>query len=80
MKVWVEWKSSILGRMKLLETVALLTDLPKEGLVRGQVGTIVEVLAPGVFLVEFSDDEGKTYGLLPLEEGRLLELEHVKTA
>ena len=42
--------------MKLLETVALLTDLTEEGLVRGQVGTIVEDLAPDVFLVEFSGD------------------------
>lgn len=53
--------------MKLLDTVTLLVDLPEHDLVRGEVGTIVENLAPDVFLVEFSGDEGKTYGLLPLE-------------
>ena len=59
--------------MKLLETVVLLTDLPEHDLIRGQVGTIVEDLSPDVFLVEFSDDEGRTYGLLPLEMGQLVE-------
>ena len=53
--------------MKLLDTVTLLADLSEHGLVHGEVGTIVEALAPDVFLVEFSDDEGKTYELLPLE-------------
>ena len=54
--------------MKVLEPVTLLTDLPEEGLVRGQVGIIVEELALDVFLVEFSDDEGRTYGLVVLED------------
>ena len=68
MKGWVsEGKPLYLEPMKLLEPVALLTDLPEYSLVRGQVGMVVEVLAPDVFLVEFSDDEGKVYGLLPLE-------------
>ena len=53
--------------MKLLEPVTLLVDLSEHGLVHGEVGTIVEDLAPDVFLVEFSDNEGKTYELLPLE-------------
>jgi len=33
----------------LLSAVALLEDLPEKGLLRGQVGTIVESLAPGVY-------------------------------
>ena len=53
--------------MKLLDTITLLVDLLEHGLFRGQVGTIVEDLAPNVFLVEFIDDEGRTVGLLPLE-------------
>jgi hypothetical protein len=32
--------------MELLSEVAVLRDMPEKGLVRGQVGTIVEVLAP----------------------------------
>jgi hypothetical protein len=36
--------------------VALLQDLPKLGLVRGQVVTIVAASAPGDFAIEFCDD------------------------
>jgi hypothetical protein len=61
---------------KLLDVVALLEDLPKMSLVRGQVGTIVENLAPGVFEVEFSDDTGKTYASLSLRSKQLLVLHH----
>ncbi len=52
--------------IELLDVVALSVDLPTNGLVRGQVGTIVETLSPGVFVVEFSDDQGKTYAMVPL--------------
>jgi len=51
---------------KLLNVVALLEDIPDHGLRRGQVGTVVEELAPDVFEVEFSDDNGRTYALLAL--------------
>ena len=61
---------------KLLDVVALLEDLPNMHLVRGQVGTIVENLAPGVFEVEFSDDTGKTYASLSLRSNQLLVLHH----
>jgi len=44
----------------LLDTVALLEDLPERRFKRGEVGTVVEVLAPDVFEVEFCDDEGQT--------------------
>ncbi len=41
---------------KLLDVVALVVDLPQYNLMRGQVGTIVEMLANGAaFEVEFSD-------------------------
>ncbi len=46
--------------MKLLGTVALTEDLPERGLARGQVGTIVERLAKGIFEVEFKGAEGRT--------------------
>ena len=35
-----------------------------EGLVRGQVGTVAENWAPGVYEIEFSDDNGKTYAMV----------------
>lgn len=52
--------------MQLLDAVTLLEDKPEKNLTRGQVGTIVEVLAEGVFEVEFADDEGRTQALVAL--------------
>jgi phenolic acid decarboxylase len=62
--------------LKLLSTVALLEGLPKSGLVRGQTGTIVEDLAPGVYEVEFSDPTGHAYALVAVGREQLLELHH----
>jgi hypothetical protein len=62
--------------IKLLDVVALTGDLPQEGLYRGQVGTVVEVLAPDVYEVEFSDDEGQTYAMKALKASQLLVLHH----
>ena len=59
-----------------LDVVALLTDLPEHHLARGQVGTVVECLASDVFEVEFSDDQGHTYALLPLPASQLMRLYH----
>src|SRR2546428_12205711 len=50
--------------IRVLDVVALTEDLPQRRLCRGQVGTVVEELAPGVFEVEFSDDNGHTYANL----------------
>ena len=60
---------------QLLDVVALLRDLPEEGLVRGQVGTVVEQL-DGAYEVEFSDDHGKTYAMLAVKPEHLLVLHH----
>lgn len=62
--------------VKLLDIVALLDDKPAEGLGVGQVGTIVDVLAPGVFEVEFLDSNGKTLALTELKRAELLVLKH----
>jgi hypothetical protein len=59
---------------KLLDTVALSVNLPKKGLLKGQVGTIVEILSDDFFEVEFSNNEGKTYSLLPLKSSQLIQL------
>ena len=61
---------------RLLDVVALTDDLPERHLVRGQVGTIVESLAPHVFEVEFCDNDGRTYALLALETPQLMLLHH----
>lgn len=60
--------------IELLDVVALAQDMPEEGLARGQVGTVVELLAPGVFEVEFSDDHGKAYAMLPIASNQLIVL------
>ncbi|MBI3694006.1 MAG: DUF4926 domain-containing protein [Acidobacteria bacterium] len=65
-----------MAEISLLSVVALLLDLPERGLVRGQVGTVVETLAPGVFEVEFSDEEGRTYASLALRAEQLMALHH----
>ena len=62
--------------LKLLDVVALTEDLPEEGLKRGQVGTIVEELAPDVYEVEFSDNLGRAYAMLPLRVEQLLLLRY----
>jgi hypothetical protein len=64
----------------ILDVVAVLADLPEHGLVRGQVGTVVEPLSKGVFEVEFSDDEGKTYAEVGLSSEVLLVLHHRSVA
>jgi hypothetical protein len=62
--------------MELLSEVAVLRDMPEKGLVRGQVGTVVEVLAPSVAEVEFSDDQGRAYAMAALRSEELIRLYH----
>ena len=62
--------------MKLLDTVALIEDMPALKLYRGQVGTIVEEYEPGVFEVEFSDFKGRTYALETLQASQLMVLQY----
>ena len=65
-----------MAEMEMLSVVALLEDVPEKGLLRGQVGTVVESLAPGVYEVEFSDDSGRTYASLALRTDQLMRLHH----
>ena len=60
----------------LLDVVALTEDLPQRDLRRGQVGTVVEVLEPDVFEVEFSDDAGQPYASLALPAAHLMVLHY----
>jgi hypothetical protein len=62
--------------IELLSVVALVEDMLDRGLRRGQVGTVIENLAPGVYEVEFSDDSGKTYASLSLRADQLMLLHH----
>jgi hypothetical protein len=62
--------------LKLLDVVALLVDKSKERLVTGQVGTVVEVLSPDVYEVEFLDSKGNTIAVTELKRADLLLLQH----
>ena len=62
--------------IEMLSAVALLEDLPEEGLVRGQVGTVVESWTPGVYEVEFCDDDGRAYAMVALKAEQLMRLHH----
>ena len=66
----------IMSRIEMHAVVALTDDLPEEGLVRGQVGTVVEDWAPGVYEVEFCDDNGRTYAMVALKAEQLMQLHH----
>ena len=65
--------------LEKLSVVALVEDLPAKGLKRGQVGTIVEDLGPGVYEVEFSDDQGQMYASAALHRDQLMRLYHDRT-
>jgi len=62
--------------LKLLDVVALLVDEPEERLVTGQVGTVVELLSPDVYEVEFLDSKGHTIAVTELKRADLLLLQH----
>jgi hypothetical protein len=54
------------NKIHVLDVVALTADRPDDGLLRRQVGTVVEALAPAVLEVEFSDDQERTYAQVTL--------------
>jgi hypothetical protein len=63
--------------IRLLDVVALTVDLPEHDLWRGQVGTVVEILAHGnAFEVEFSDGNGRTYQSLGLRPDQIMALHY----
>lgn len=63
--------------IKLFDGVALTVDLPDYKLWRGQVGTIVEILADGAaFEVEFCDREGRTYESVGLHPNQITVLRY----
>ena len=63
-------------KLNLFDIVALIEDLPDEGLQRGNVGTIVEELMPNVYEVEFIDNLGRAYAMLALRIEQLLLLRY----
>lgn len=62
------------------DAVALLIAMSDDGLARGQVGTVVEVLDSNTVLVEFTDDDGRGYAIVPCRHSDLLILHYVPEA
>ena len=63
------------NKIKLLDVVALTIGLPSADLWRGQVGTVVELLADGqAFEVEFSDRNGRTYESIGVQADQIMRL------
>ena len=63
--------------IRLFDVVALTVDLPQYNLWRGQVGTVVEILAGGkAYEVEFSDRDGRTYESLGLRPDQIMVLHY----
>ncbi len=60
----------------ILDVVALMEDCPTRGLVRGQVGTVVELFGDDAYEVEFCDDDGRAYATLALRADQLMILHH----
>jgi hypothetical protein len=73
-------KTAKVKEPSLLDVVALLTDVPAERLARGQVGTVVDELDRKTLLVEFSDDQGRAYAIVPCPRSDLLVLHYVPEA
>jgi hypothetical protein len=61
--------------LKILDVVAILQDIPSKNLAKGQVGTIIEILATDVFEVEFCDKNGRTISMEAIEGMFLLLLQ-----
>jgi hypothetical protein len=60
--------------IKLLDTVAVVTDVPELGLSAGEVGAVVDELGGDAFDVEFVDPSGATYALHTLRSDQLVAL------
>lgn len=64
-----------LNAINLMDVVALTVDLPEYELKRGQVGTVVEILANcKAFEVEFCYPDGKTYESIGLRPEQIMVL------
>jgi hypothetical protein len=61
---------------ELLDVVALKEPIPEHDLEQGRVGTVVELLPPDHFEVEFVRKDGSTEAMLALSGRQLLVLHY----
>lgn len=64
--------------VRILDVVALTQDLPAQGFLRGQVGTVVEFDPPATWIVEFSDQDGRAFGFARLNTEQLIVLRYTR--
>ncbi len=62
-----------MSEVKEHDVVALLVDLPEQGLRRGDVGSVVQVFAqtdahPAGFIVEFVDESGAVHATVDITD------------
>lgn len=67
------------AHLQMLDVVALVKEIPDKDLLKGQVGTIVELLEPGIYEVEFTTKQGETKLTLALPDEFLMRL-HFETS
>lgn len=60
----------------LFAEIALTENVPAAGLVRGQVGAVVERLARDAYEVEFTGGDGQAYAIVALKTPQLMRLHH----
>lgn len=63
---------TVIGKFTGNKTILANTRMSLLLTVKGQVGTIVEVLDEGIYEVEFADKQGRTITSLSLEAGDLM--------
>ena len=66
--------------ISLLDVVVLLSDVATYKLRKGSLGTVVELLGEGIYLVEFADLNGVTYAMPSLTDSQLLKVYHEPVA
>lgn len=64
------------NHIEMLDTVALLRDIPEAQLVQGQVGTVVEMFGKSACEVEFCGEDGRTYASLGIKTRDLMVLHY----
>ena len=65
--------------IKLLDVVALTTDVPQHNLHRGEIGAVVECYGDSAYEVEFVAQDGYTYALVTLRADQLIPLREKPT-
>lgn len=65
-----------MSRIKLLDVVAITSDIPKHNLYRGEIGAVVECYPGDAYEVEFVAQDGYTYALVTLQAEQLIRLQH----